>query len=405
MTPTRTRRSLTVAAAVASAAALALGACSAGGAPASTSTGGGGGGAGDNSGYTIPMVTHETPGRHLLGQDQGRRQPGRHRTTGSTLKYSNDPDPGKQAQLIQNAVDSKVDGIATTLVTPDALAGAVKSATDAGIPRGRFNSGIDQYKDLGALMYFGSDENLAGEATGKRIAAAGGKKPLCVIQAAGSVALEARCAGVKKGSGHREHPGQRRRRPRRSSRPAGQAAQDNVDRLDRHPRRPDRPGRMKAMDAAGSSAKLATFDLNVDAAQAIKDGKIQFSVDQQPYVQGYLAVQSLYLNKKNGNDIGGGMAGAHRTVLRGLYEHRQDPPVRAEQHPLTARGGRPVRAGPRASLTSRQRTERSMSQTVTTPPAAPTEASNRVTLGWSNRLLARPEVGAPSRPSSSSSSS
>ena len=35
-----------------------------------------------------------------------------------------------------------------------------------------------------------------------------------------------------------------------------------------------------------------------------------------------------------------------------------------------------------------------MSQTVTTPPQAPTEASNRVTLGWSNRLLARPEVGA-----------
>lgn len=35
-----------------------------------------------------------------------------------------------------------------------------------------------------------------------------------------------------------------------------------------------------------------------------------------------------------------------------------------------------------------------MSQTVTSPPTAPTEASNRVTLGWSNRLLARPEVGA-----------
>lgn len=63
---------------------------------------------------------------------------------------------------------------------------------------------------------------------------------------------------------------------------------------------------MKAIEQAGSSAKLVTFDLNVDAAQAIKDGKIEFSVDQQPYVQGYLAVQSLYLNKKNGNDIGGG---------------------------------------------------------------------------------------------------
>ncbi|MCU1537447.1 MAG: sugar transporter permease protein [Humibacillus sp.] len=35
-----------------------------------------------------------------------------------------------------------------------------------------------------------------------------------------------------------------------------------------------------------------------------------------------------------------------------------------------------------------------MSHTTTTPPTAPAEASNRVTLGWSNRLLARPEVGA-----------
>src|SRR6185437_8954774 len=91
--------------------------------------------------------------------------------TGSTLKYSNDPDPAKQATLIQNAVDSKVDGIATTLATPDAL------------------------KDTGALMYFGSDENLAGSSAGERIVADGAKHPLCVIQAAGSVALEARCAG------------------------------------------------------------------------------------------------------------------------------------------------------------------------------------------------------------------
>ena len=49
-----------------------------------------------------------------------------------------------------------------------------------------------------------------------------------------------------------------------------------------------------------------TFDLNADAAQDIKDGKVEFSIDQQPYVQGYQAVTALYLNLKNGNDIGGG---------------------------------------------------------------------------------------------------
>ena len=36
------------------------------------------------------------------------------------------------------------------------------------------------------------------------------------------------------------------------------------------------------------------------------DGKIEFSVDQQPYVQGYMAVESLWLNITNGNDMGGG---------------------------------------------------------------------------------------------------
>ena len=41
------------------------------------------------------------------------------------LKYSNDPDATKQAALIQNAVDSKVDGIATTMATPNALKSAV----------------------------------------------------------------------------------------------------------------------------------------------------------------------------------------------------------------------------------------------------------------------------------------
>ena len=60
------------------------------------------------------------------------------------------------------------------------------------------------------------------------------------------------------------------------------------------------------MEASGSSAKLVTFDLNTDAAQAIKDGEIEFSIDQQPYVQGFMAVTSLYLYLKNGNDIGGG---------------------------------------------------------------------------------------------------
>ena len=89
---------------------------------------------------------------------------------------------------------------------------------------------------------------------------------------------------------------------------------------------------------------MITFDLNKDAAQAIKDGKIEFSVDQQPYVQGYMAVEALWLNLTNGNDIGGGQAGADRPIDRGQDQHRPDPALHAEEHPLTAasRGSSPL---------------------------------------------------------------
>ena len=63
---------------------------------------------------------------------------------------------------------------------------------------------------------------------------------------------------------------------------------------------------LQAESGGGSTAKIVTFDLNQDAAQAIKDGKIEFSIDQQPYVQGYMSVLMLWMNITNGNDIGGG---------------------------------------------------------------------------------------------------
>jgi simple sugar transport system substrate-binding protein len=287
------------------ASALTLAACSGGGAPPATDSKSGGGG-GDNSGYTVAMVTHAPPGDTFWDKiQQGATQAAKN--NGMTFKYSGDPDPSKQAQLIQSAVDSKVDGIAVSLATPDSLKAAVQAARAAKIPVVAFNSGIDQYKDVGAQMYFGSDESLAGETAGQRIASTGAKHVLCVIQAAGNVSLETRCAGVKKGVTNTENI-QVNGQDDSAVTTALQAklGQDKSIDYVMTLGAPIALDAMKSIDASGSSAKLATFDLNVDAAKAIKAGKIQFSIDQQPYVQGYLSVQSLYLSKKNGNDIGGG---------------------------------------------------------------------------------------------------
>ena len=286
---------------------LALAACSGGGRVKTTDSSNRTG-AGDNSGYTIAMITHETPGDTFWDKIKAGAQQAA-KNEGITLKYSNDPDASKQAVLIQNAVDSKVDGIATTLVTPDALAGSVKAATDAKIPVVGFNSGIDQYKKLGALMYFGSDENLAGTTAGQRLASEGAKKTLCVIQAAGSVALEARCAGVKAGQPNTENiqvngADDAAVVSTLQAKLSQDKSIDSVVTLGA----PIAIDALKAKDAAGSSAKLVTFDLNEEAATDIQSGKIEFSIDQQPYVQGFMAVTSLYLNLKNGNDMGGGKA-------------------------------------------------------------------------------------------------
>jgi len=299
-------RKATATTAIALTAAVTLAACSGGGAPQTDDAAGGPAGGGGDSGYTFAMVTHETPGDTFWDKIKAGAQQAA-KDTGSTLKYSNDPDPAKQATLIQNAVDSKVDGIATTLATPDALEGAVQSAITAKIPTVAFNSGIDQYKDTGALMYFGSDENLAGATAGERIGADGAKHPLCVIQAAGSVALEARCAGVKSKVSGTENIQVNGADDSSvvSALQAKLSADPSIDYIVTLGA-PIALDALKAMDQASSKAKLVTFDLNAEAAQAIKDGKIQFSIDQQPYVQGYLAVNSLYLNKRNGNDMGGG---------------------------------------------------------------------------------------------------
>jgi len=297
---TRTRLPFVIAAVVT---AFTLTACSEGGAPPKTDSGGGGGG---DSGYTFAMVTHESPGdtfwdRIRSGAEQAAKD------TGSTLKYSADPVATNQATLIQGAIDAKVDGIATTLVTPDALIPTVKKAVAAGIPVDSFNSGTNFYEQAGAIAHFSSDEKLAGQQAGEKAKAAGATKILCTIQQTGSVALEDRCAGVKSAFPETENIQVNGADDSAvTSSIQAKLAQDKdinwiitlgaAQALDA----------MKAVDAVKSEAKIGTFDLNKEAAEAVKAGKIQFCIDQQPYLQGYLAVTQLYLFKKNGNILGGG---------------------------------------------------------------------------------------------------
>ena len=305
----RSRRSFRVLA-IAAAASVALAACSSqGGAQSQGGSSSGGGGTAVTGGknLTIAMVTHEQEGDTFWDKIRAGAQDAA-KAHGIDLKYSYNQQGPEQATLVQNAIDSKVDGIAVTLSSADAVVPVVKKAADAGIPVVAFNQGIDQYKQAGAKMYFGSDELLAGQSVGQRLTAEhGGGKTLCIIQAQGSVALETRCQGVKQG-----YPSTENLQVNGADLPSVQQtiqsklAQDpsitNIVTLGAQ----IALAALQAEQSSNSKATIATFDLNQDVAQDIQAKKIAFSVDQQPYVQGYQSVLMLWMNLTNGNDLGGG---------------------------------------------------------------------------------------------------
>lgn len=226
------------------------------------------------------------------------------------LTYANDSEPAGQAELMRDAIRRQVDGIAVTLAKPTAMAAPVAEARAAGIPVVGLNSGIDEWQSAGLLGYFGQDESVAGRAVGDKLDDLRAKHALCVIHERGNVALEARCAGVKKAFG-------------------GETENLYVDgtdmdavtatvaaRLSQDPSFDEvvtngaqfALAAVKSAREADSKAHVATFDLNKETAQAVQDGDVQFAVDQQPYLQGYLAVDSLWLYRTNGNTLGGGEA-------------------------------------------------------------------------------------------------
>lgn len=257
---------------------------------------------------TFAVITHASPGDAFWDRVQsGSRKAGTDYDV--TVEYSSDPDPGKQSVLIDQAVASQVDGIVVSMANPDGLETSVRKAVSAGIPVVTINSGLEQWKDFGAITHIGQSETIAGEAAGRELKAEGVKKLICVIQEAGNVGLEQRCAAVKKTLGGSVENLQVDGTSDSAVNGTIKAKLQQDPEIDGVLTLGGQYGiqAVRAADEAGSDAKIATFDLSADVIRLIMNDKLVFAVDQQPFVQGYLGVTALYLRGINGNDIGGGL--------------------------------------------------------------------------------------------------
>jgi simple sugar transport system substrate-binding protein len=274
----------------------------------------GGGGGGDDVALTqggdlrIAVITHGSGDSFWAVAKRGAEQAGK--DMGVDVQYSESAnDPQKQAQLIDAAVTDKVDGIAVSAPNPDALRDPLRKAVDAGIPVITLNSGQSDSADLGAITHVGQDEVIAGEAAGTRLAEGGSQKLLCVIHEQGNIGLNERCDGAKQGfGGEVENLQVKGVEDVSTTLTEIQSKLESDDSIDAVlTLNPDiAVAARDAVTGAGSEAKLATFDLSGDVVTAIEAGEIEFAIDQQQYLQGYLPVVFLKLFKDNANTVGGG---------------------------------------------------------------------------------------------------
>ena len=208
--------------------------------------------------------------------------------------------------LIDNAVATQPDGLVISIPNCDQLATHIQQALLVGIPVISIHSGSACAAKLGLLNYIGQTDYQAGYAGGQQMAAAGAKHVLCVNQAVGDPDMNSRCSGVhdamKKAGGKTDVLSVD------LSNPA--SVQQKLQAL--LTQDPSIDG-VITLNAAGASVAitaaqgvirahqivLATFDVSAAVLQAIQAGHMQFAIDQQPYLQGYLSVALLALYKEN----------------------------------------------------------------------------------------------------------
>jgi simple sugar transport system substrate-binding protein len=284
--------------------------------------------------WTFAMITHSGDGDTFWDIVQNGAKQAAVKDNINFL-YSHNAEAQQQAQLVDAAVDKQVDGIIVTLAKPDAMKAAVARAEKAGIPVITVNSGSEQSKAFGALAHIGQDETIAGEAVGEELNKRGRKKALCILHEQGNVGHEQRCAGVKNtfhGTVQNLYVQGTSMPDVQSSIGAKLQADKSIDTVVTLGA-PYADTAVKAKADAGSKAEIDTFDLNAKVAAELKDGTLGFAVDQQPYLQGYEAVDLLWLYKYNADVLGGG-----KPVLTGPQIITKDQAAALEEY--TKRGTR-----------------------------------------------------------------
>jgi len=220
---------------------------------------------------------------------------------GTTTEYRNPPtgDLADMARIVQQSSAAGVDGIIVTIADYAVLEGPIRDAIAKGIPVVTANSGrVEESRKLGALTHVGQPEYEAGLAAGQRAKAAGVTSFLCVNHYISNPVSIDRCRGVADGIGVELgsqmidsgiDPGEISNKVKAylMANPTTSAI------VTLGPMSSDPT--IRAVKDMGRDGEIyfGTFELTAAVSAAIKDGTIDFAVDQQPFLQGAVPIWVL----------------------------------------------------------------------------------------------------------------
>src|SRR6201996_81740 len=230
-----------------------------------------------------------------------------------TGALSTQPTNSTMLSAFQAAVTAGSPGIATTVVSATAFTSPINSALSAGIPVVTYNANGASDNPTNGLAYIGQELLVSGQEVGKRLASLmkKGDTAVGVIAQPGSLNIQPRmdgatqaleAAGMKVMFGNKGF---------NAGASATQEAQSVPQFLQANGSKIQGIFAVDGGDTAilGTSlakynlvgkVKAGGFDLEPQTLTAIKAGQISFTIDQSPYLQGFLPTLYLYLFQLSG---------------------------------------------------------------------------------------------------------
>jgi simple sugar transport system substrate-binding protein len=290
-------------------AALILEACGGSSSSSSTASAAGGGGSaaasifGDNQKYKFTFVNHVTTNPFFTPTQNGAADACKLLGCSYQWTGSQTANVGEMTNAFNSAVSAGVDGIAIALVSLTAFNSPTQKALSAGIPVLAYNADA---AGNARLAYIGQDLFVSGQAMGKRIAGLVPSGDVALfIATPGALNIQPRIDGAL--NSLKSHPSIKTHVVA-----TGAALPMELSTIQSYVGSHPNTKGLFAVDGgstqyvgqviqqkglASKGVKGGGYDLTPVTQQTLAAGALQFTIDQQPYLQGFLPILQLYMYK------------------------------------------------------------------------------------------------------------